>query len=370
MDGPNTPRNVRLAFESPPKKGAVAPEPDNGHAPSAGKMLNSKTFKAMPPDVQAKAAEWWANNPNGIYTPALFGTQGGLGEVGQAISKLDTDGDGYINRDEFRAGIAEALRAKANVTTLRTVALALGVAISVLVGVLAGTTFAIVDMAKDTAAGGDGVLKTRDGKNVIQTASADFKVSGEGGNVLTGRANANATGPSTGAVGTAKVEEKRTYGSFDAYFELSEDELRKLKTITIPTEYATMHKAISATTKALTLTEQPIDPEADVSVEGPTSVLPGVSSRLSGVNATRTETIVFHLSSPLHPVFTLTKNSSVEIVQRLFEADEVRAGLVEEHLRSVHGKKVSMNLEDCQCNVDELRTHAYLEATTTTTRDM
>lgn len=91
------------------------------------------------------------------------------------------------------------------------------------------------------------------------------------------------------------------------------------------------------------------------------------------MNFTKTETIVFHLSSPLHPVFTLTrpdaKNPSVEIVQRLFEADEVRAGLVEEHLRSVHGRNVSMTIEEGD-NVDQLRTHAYLEAATTTTREV
>ena len=62
------------------------------------KMQASATFKLLPEDVQKKAAAWWEQNPQGIYTPALFGTQGGLGEVGRAISKLDTDGDGYISR--------------------------------------------------------------------------------------------------------------------------------------------------------------------------------------------------------------------------------------------------------------------------------
>ena len=41
---------------------------------------------------------FWEKNPQGIYIPALFGTQGGAGEVGQAIKKLDTSGDGYLSR--------------------------------------------------------------------------------------------------------------------------------------------------------------------------------------------------------------------------------------------------------------------------------
>ena len=42
--------------------------------------------------------EFWKRNPKGIYLPALFGENHGQGEVGQRIRKLDTNGDGYIQR--------------------------------------------------------------------------------------------------------------------------------------------------------------------------------------------------------------------------------------------------------------------------------
>ena len=118
-----------------------------GDGPVRERTQEGKPMEGLKDSV---AEEFWRLNPKGISVAALFGTQGGLGEVGQAIAKLDSSGDGYLSKEEFRTGIREALQAKANVKTLTYVAIFLSIAICVLVGVLAGTMFAIVDGAKDS----------------------------------------------------------------------------------------------------------------------------------------------------------------------------------------------------------------------------
>ena len=70
----------------------------------------------------SEANEFWERNPKGIAIQALFGDKGGAGEIGQAIKKLDASGDGYISKDEFRTGIADALKTAADNKNLKRIA--------------------------------------------------------------------------------------------------------------------------------------------------------------------------------------------------------------------------------------------------------
>ena len=49
-------------------------------------------------EIEKEKDEFWRRNPKGIYLHALFGENRGQGEVGKRIRKLDTNGDGYIQR--------------------------------------------------------------------------------------------------------------------------------------------------------------------------------------------------------------------------------------------------------------------------------
>ena len=143
---------------------------------------------------------------------------------------------------------------EANFKTAKLVIGGLVVLLVIMIGLLSGITFAIVDANKDTETKDDGLLTARNGKTVVQTTSSDFivdengdlaprtKADGaretttddDGVTVVSSGADAvEDAEPDIPVMGTATVEFEQDLESYDSYFKLSEDEIDAIRSVTI-----------------------------------------------------------------------------------------------------------------------------------------
>ena len=112
--------------------------------------------------------DFWEKNPRGIPVAALFGDQGGAGEVGRRIKGLDVSGDGFLSKEEFRGGVTSELKAIKSRKQLVAILTVLGVFGVCLIAVVVGLTFVVVDLAKDTEASpANGNLLVRNGERAL-----------------------------------------------------------------------------------------------------------------------------------------------------------------------------------------------------------
>lgn len=118
---------------------------------------------------------FWEANPKGVPIAALFGTQGGSGEVGTQIRKADADADGYLNKSEFRHAIAETLRQARENKGLKGAVIALVISVVVLTATVCGGVYGIVESAKDTEShDSDAALYVKNTEMVVKTEKVDY----------------------------------------------------------------------------------------------------------------------------------------------------------------------------------------------------
>ena len=126
----------------------------------------------------ARSDDFWANNPQGVTVDALFGGQGGAGEIGQAIKRMDVNGDGYLNREEFRSGVSNALKTLQDNKNLKRIAMLMGGLLIITIFAMFGLTFAVVELSKETATGTDGVMKVAGTETHVKVDNTDMTTAG------------------------------------------------------------------------------------------------------------------------------------------------------------------------------------------------
>ena len=100
-------------------------------------------------------------NKQGVYIPALFGASGGSGEVGQKIRAMDVDGDGYLNKSEFRNSIVKLIKKTTQTNQLKKAVIALVVLLILMSVMIVGMVTVVIVSVKDTSTNEDGVMRAK-----------------------------------------------------------------------------------------------------------------------------------------------------------------------------------------------------------------
>ncbi|XRB24379.1 hypothetical protein RI054_38g142350 [Pseudoscourfieldia marina] len=119
---------------------------------------------------------FWQNNPRGVYVPALMNPQKGQRDpVNEFIKSLDVNEDGYVNGEEFKAGVQFFLKERRRQHQLKGYVVIVAVISAMFMAAVAGITFAVVDLTKDMKSSDDGTLQTRDG-DTAKLANSEMEV--------------------------------------------------------------------------------------------------------------------------------------------------------------------------------------------------
>jgi len=207
--------------------------------------------------AHARAKAFWKQNPDGLYLPALLGTEGVCGKIEKLMLEFDKDGSESLNQEEFMQAMKSAVKNLKKAKQLQfLIGLLVGLAALALAAVV-GITFATVYLTKEYTASADGAIMNN-GKPV-QVGSTDLvttegkppptgalrrKLQGSTNSVLRSRhqeswgkfkgEKANATTPSaTKPIATDMLRANNNAVSAERIMSMTRDELAELQMITL-----------------------------------------------------------------------------------------------------------------------------------------
>lgn len=122
-------------------------------------------------------SSFWDLFPHGVPVEALFGSQGGSGEVGRRLRTYDKNGNGFLDKDEFRGAVRQELSSQAQVRLMRKVAAAVLAICVLLLLAIFGLSVAVTELTKQVeVTKQDPVMRVAGTNEAVQTSSTDLKV--------------------------------------------------------------------------------------------------------------------------------------------------------------------------------------------------
>ncbi|XRB24282.1 EF-hand domain-containing protein [Pseudoscourfieldia marina] len=133
--------------------------------------------------AHARAKAFWKQNPDGLYLPALLGTEGVCGKIEKLMLEFDKDGSESLNQEEFMQAMKSAVKNLKKAKQLQfLIGLLVGLAALALAAVV-GITFATVYLTKEYTASADGAIMNKGAP--VRVANTDFSTT-EGASPPTG----------------------------------------------------------------------------------------------------------------------------------------------------------------------------------------
>jgi len=167
------------------KVGAFLAESDkngNGHLDKDEfrHSLQEAVSPAPLKDLAQSEKRMWKLFPMGLPVQALLGVDDpDAAELADALARYDINGNGFLDKGEFRTALISEIKMRQRVQHMKKIIIGLSVVIVVLVALITGTTFAVVDAAKDTEATG-GTLTDRASGEALRVGSDGFGVQADG----------------------------------------------------------------------------------------------------------------------------------------------------------------------------------------------